>query len=38
MTGQGGEAMASRLHLAAEITEAHTAAAADWPVLANRAD
>ncbi len=25
-------------HLAAEITEAHTAAAADWPALANRAD
>lgn len=25
-------------HLAAGITEAHTAAAADWPALANRAD
>ncbi len=25
-------------HLAAAITEAHNAAAADWPALANRAD
>ena len=25
-------------HLAADITEAHSVAAADWPALANRAD